>query len=288
MDVLIFEIADILFLISFDSNSVSLDSNNLFKEYKKNNLCTNSRVTISIELKPFHDSTDERVEKNKNIKQEIFIEKDCLNFSRFDLSGTLKNTDNKKVYKGEFLIDPEADVPLGVLMRLCLGFVLSNDNSFLLHASAVVRNGLLWVFTGASGSGKTTIAKELNGGGKPFSLDCVALKQKDGTIFAMPTPFGDISNEVSRMPDMPVNHMIYIEQAPCISLQEISSIKLLKKLIHHGMIPIGELEFEKNKLENASVIAETTKAFSLAFTRDEEFWLHLDDTIVKKKYYRSA
>jgi len=146
----------------------------------------------------------------------------------------------------------------------------------LLHASGVVRNGRLWIFAGYTSAGKTTIARELNGGGVPFAVDRVALLREGLAPQAHPTPFSDPRGEIARCVPAAPEAVVIVEQGDAHAVRRLAPASAAGQLVHHSSWNWQSQAVMSLALETAGWMAERVPVHVMRFSKDEGFWSLLD------------
>jgi hypothetical protein len=179
---------------------------------------------------------------------------------------------------GRFEVSSRRLLPFGALIRTCLSFLCEDQGEIILHASGVLRKGRLWLFSGQSGSGKSTIATELNGGGDVFAMDQVVVSVgTDGGVVADSTPFSDDDGVVLRREQVPVSGIVLIEQAARDELVALSTHDIIARLLAHSSTSFCSGVDRSRQLDILGSVVEKTKIHGLRFTRSDRFWTLLDN-----------
>jgi len=77
---------------------------------------------------------------------------------------------------------------ISYIIRYVLLWLLSKNNGFMMHGSAVSVNGKAYIFTGPSGAGKSTIMKILSKRYRGLADDSVIIKEERGEYHLYQTP----------------------------------------------------------------------------------------------------
>ena len=78
---------------------------------------------------------------------------------------------------------------IDTVLRIVHTLVLAREGGFLLHAASAVRNGRAFVFAGASGAGKTTLARLAPADADLLSDEISYVRRETGGYYAYGTPF---------------------------------------------------------------------------------------------------
>jgi hypothetical protein len=148
-------------------------------------------------------------------------------------------------------------------------------NSLLIHSSAIVRNGRGYIFTGKSGSGKSTVTA-LSEGADVLN-DEIALIDFDGGLAAVhDTPFnGFFPNKVEG--SAPLSALMLLKQAPFHRVTRTASAESIKTLSREIIPPMG-LETPLSPsvywdmLDYAKRIVDAVPLYLMEFLPDPGFW----------------
>jgi hypothetical protein len=196
-----------------------------------------------------------------------------------DYSGVLRP--NGAIARGDFVVNSAAPSSLAGAVRSVLNQRLVG-RGMLLHASGVVRNRRLWLFAGYARAGKTTIARKLNDGGVPFSVDRVALLREGQQIQAHPTPFSDPGSVVERCAPAAPAAVLIVKQGNRHALDRLAPASAACMLIHHAAWSWQSRQVMSAALEVAGWLAEHLPVYTMTFTKDVGFW-RLLDTIARDR-----
>lgn len=123
-------------------------------------------------------------------------------------------------------------------LRLCLSHLLPVRGGLLVHASAVAREGKGFVFTGASGSGKSTAVRLLSQlhGIQPLGDEVVVLRLTQDGARVESTPFG--GNEAMGPGDAPIRRLIFLSPRPGeLESPAGRTARLLRNVLSFGGAP---------------------------------------------------
>lgn len=123
---------------------------------------------------------------------------------------------------------------IDAIARIAGALLYVERNSFLIHGSSIIHNGKGYLFTGVSGSGKSTIA-ELSGA--TVLNDEISLIQvsPDGDVFVQGTPFyGDLKKGENKR--APLCGMYLLQQSDQTFIEKVEEVKqhlcLLRNIIY--------------------------------------------------------
>jgi hypothetical protein len=176
-------------------------------------------------------------------------------------------------YRGDFRVAGDDPDFIDYAVAACLSFACEEAGQLLLHASAVERDGRAWLFLGPGGSGKTTIALELHGGGVPMSVDKTLVRfGEDGELRAFSTPFGDGASEIPGARSAPVAGLVLIEQAAGHALEKPGAFAATAALLRQTFSASRDRASVSAALEIIGRMAEMGIVYRLRFEKDDRFW----------------
>lgn len=148
-------------------------------------------------------------------------------------------------------------------------------DSLLLHSSALIRNGKGYIFTGKSGSGKSTVTT-LSEGARVLNDEIALIDFSGGQAVVSDTPFnGFFANKAEG--SAPLSALMLLKQAPFHRLTKTVSAESIKTLSREIIPPMGlETPLSSNvyweMLGYAKKISDAVPIFSMEFLPDSGFW----------------
>lgn len=140
----------------------------------------------------------------------------------------------------------------------------------VLHASAIEWNGKAIVFTAPAGTGKTTQsnlwkqymnAKVLNG-------DRPAIKVVDEQAYVCGTPWSGSSKEYINK-DAPLHALVLLEQAPENTIQQLSPIEALTRIMPRFFLPYNDKKMMELASDTIDKILQSTPVYLLKCRPDK-------------------
>ncbi len=152
-------------------------------------------------------------------------------------------------------------------------------SALLIHSSAVVRNGKGYIFTGRSGSGKSTIAS-LCAGSKVLNDEIALIDLSGEQAIVSDTPFNGL------FPDKvegsaPLSAVLLLKQAPFHRVARASSAESIKTLSKEIIPPMGlETPLAStvywDMLDCAKKISDAVPLYLMEFLPNPGFWECID------------
>ena len=126
---------------------------------------------------------------------------------------------------------------------------LIDNDGFMLHASAVVVDGVAYCFSAPSGTGKSTHTSlwlDLFADKNAYIIndDKPAIRLVDGVPMVYGTPFSG-KHDISVNTCVPLKAICFIERSETNSIQQISPIKSASLILDQTMRPVDETLMDK-------------------------------------------
>jgi hypothetical protein len=156
----------------------------------------------------------------------------------------------------------QASVDRAALVRFFVPFAAALQGFVILHASAVGIDAHVVAFVGASGAGKSTIARSLAGQGlELIADDLLPIGLAKGRI----SVFGSASN-VRLKGDLPLSAVYFIERDPQLyqpTFGQLTQQRSLLALLRHGFGEIGDTAVWRTQFSGYEQIALEVPTWSL-------------------------
>jgi hypothetical protein len=151
----------------------------------------------------------------------------------------------------------------------------SPPTSFLIHASGVSREGAGFVFTGRSGSGKSTIAS-LSSQETVLNDEIVIVKKTDDRFWVQSTLFnGGFEDKVNAT--VPLRSVFLLAHARENYLKPISKTDFVKRFVREVIVPQPLLSLDSKSAFSEVLgfclqLVEEIPVYELGFRPDRSFW----------------
>ena len=165
-------------------------------------------------------------------------------------------------------------------LRFLLAWQLARLQGLWLHATAALRNGKMYIFTGRSGRGKSTLSKLLHASGQ-FEIasdEKNILRKTPEGFMAFGTPWTS-SARLSSNISAPLAGIFFLDHAKENTFQPMAPGAVLKKIIPQVHIPWFDEPRTQLILQTAETLVETVPSWMLAFRPDQEVVERLMDFV---------
>lgn len=171
---------------------------------------------------------------------------------------------------------------LGNFLRNVYTLLFFNEQGLVLHAAGIVRKKSAYIFFGASGSGKTTIAR-FSSGYTILSDEHVFIKERNGLFkaFAIPYSGGDVQKTCSKLKSFVIKGLFSLVKDKDIYMRKMPTSEALAKLITIPNFPQRFVALD-SLLDRFKRLVESVPCFELHFLPDSSFWRCIDE------YYKLA
>jgi hypothetical protein len=203
---------------------------------------------------------------------------DSVRYEQARLSGDIFPADRYgNRFIGHFAVDTSRHLAKESIIQISLGHVLSSQGRIMLHASGVRRDGFLWLFSGPSGAGKTTLATELRDRGSTFCIDrAVVWVDGDGRVLAEPTPFSDLDGLCPRVPGGEVAGIFFLEQSEMPAILPMNGHESAQHLLRRSFNVRRAPPASGRVLDTVAALVDRCHFWKLRFAKDTSFWKLID------------
>lgn len=146
---------------------------------------------------------------------------------------------------------------------------LAKKHLLTLHASGIVIDGCAILFSGASGSGKSTVLAKRPKESLILGDDKILLRTKNGKVMAIPSPLND-KIVVDDLPNtgVPVSGVVFIKKQSPTGITKISPPRALPLILNQLLTPPFNNDIRKMLLVVSRVLSQNT--YRLSYTLGED------------------
>ena len=161
---------------------------------------------------------------------------------------------------------------IDTVLRIVHTLVLAGEGGFLMHAASALRNGRAFLFAGASGAGKTTIARLAPRDVRLLTDEISYVRVEDGGFHACGTPFaGEIARSGENL-RAPLAAIYLLAQGPENRIDEIPLAEPARALLTNILFFAEDRELVQSVFRSALDCAERIPVRRLTFVPDARVW----------------
>ena len=162
------------------------------------------------------------------------------------------------------------------LLRFLSATHLIRNGGFLLHAASVLSSDGSYVFTGVSGSGKTTISALAKEPLKILTDETTAICKNSGSFEAHATPFaGDMGN-IGVNAGGRVRALFFIEKDTHFRHRRMERAETIQRLFQNIILTVADRSLTDLLFDSVSSFAKAVPCFELGFRISEDIWRYID------------
>jgi hypothetical protein len=162
--------------------------------------------------------------------------------------------------------------PLDSILRIVHTLILARIGGFLLHASSAIRNGRVFLFSGASGTGKTTIARLAPPDASLLSDDISCVIHRRDSYNAAGTPFYSSLGRSGENREAPIKTVYLLEQGSENKIEPLESAAAARGLLEKILFFASDPELVKSVFETACEFVNQVPVRRLTFVPDTSVW----------------
>lgn len=180
------------------------------------------------------------------------------------------------ITEGRAELQLNAHEPLGHLeyfLRIACALLAFQRGGLLLHSAGLVVGGQAYLFTGVSGSGKSTVTA-LSPHATALSDDLVLLRPNNTGWIAHGTPFWnpEAASRAGQTASGPVAGIYKLVKAPHVRLETLSFAAAAAELAANCPVVNGRPELLPELLARCRTLAAATPVQQLHFRKEASFW----------------
>jgi hypothetical protein len=161
---------------------------------------------------------------------------------------------------------------LDSVLRIVHTLLLARNGGFLLHASSAIRNGRAFLFSGASGAGKTTMARLAPPDAALLTDEISYVTWKQGRYFAVGTPFFGELARVGENVKAPIEALYLLAKGPKNKIEPIVRADAVRGLLGNILFFARDPEFVKLVFDTAFDFVSRVPVRRLTFVPNTSVW----------------
>lgn len=190
----------------------------------------------------------------------------------YQLYGNRAKSEFKVYTKGNYI--GVADV-----LRLLASIALAKTGGFLLHSCGVVMDDGAYLFSGQSGSGKTTIAR-LNNGYTLLSDETTAIAKKSRHYYTYATPFFGDFGKITSNANAKLKGVLFLKKSSRFSHKQLKPAFAATRFLENIFFPGKELGYNIDIVFDSAIdVANKVPCYELEFAPDGRIWKYIKEKI---------
>ena len=158
------------------------------------------------------------------------------------------------------------------VLRIVHTLILAREGGFLLHAASAVRSGRAFLFSGVSGSGKTTISR-LVPADVTLLTDEVSYVRRDTDGYrACGTPFAGELARLGENCSAPIRTLFLLEKGCENKIEPVATAEAVRSLLRNILFFAQDAELVRLIFRSACEFVECLPVQRLTFVPDERVW----------------
>jgi hypothetical protein len=161
---------------------------------------------------------------------------------------------------------------LDSVLRIVHTLLLARKGGFLLLASSAIRNGRAFLFSGASGTGKTTIMSLAPPGASLLADDISYLTRGENAYYAFGTPFYYELPRPGENLEAPINALYVLAKGSKNKIEPIRGTAAVRALLENVLFFARDPELVKLVFASACEFVNRVPFHRLTFVPDASVW----------------
>jgi hypothetical protein len=161
---------------------------------------------------------------------------------------------------------------LDSVLRILHSLVLSARGGFLLHSASGICEGRAFLFSGISGTGKTTITRLAPTDVTLLTDEISYVRPSPAGYFAYGTPFSGELAKAGENTMAPVSALFFLEKGPENRVDELPPSEAVRRLMRNILFFAEDPELMEKLLATACDFVQTVPIRRLTFYPDSRVW----------------
>jgi hypothetical protein len=164
---------------------------------------------------------------------------------------------------------------LDSVLRILHSLILAERGGFLLHSASAICDGQAYLFSGVSGTGKTTMTRLAPADVTLLTDEISYLRPSAGGYAAFGTPFAGELAKAGENCAAPVSALFFLEKGAGNRVDELSSAEALRRLMRNILFFAEEPRMVEKLFATACDFVARVPIRRLTFYPDARVWDHV-------------
>ncbi|MBI4982176.1 MAG: hypothetical protein HZC15_03420 [Candidatus Omnitrophica bacterium] len=162
------------------------------------------------------------------------------------------------------------------LLRFLSAMHLVRNNGFLLHASSLTTVKGVYVFSGVSESGKTTIARMAEENMRVLTDETTAIFKNQSVFEAHATPFAGELGNLGFNSGSKLKALFFIRKDNSFWHRRLEKQEVVKELFRNAIFTALDQKIIETVFNTFISFAENVSCYELGFNRSKDLWRYID------------
>lgn len=158
------------------------------------------------------------------------------------------------------------------VLRIVHSLILARQGGFLVHAASAIRDGKAFLFSGASGAGKTTISRLAPPDATLLTDEISYVRREGNRHMACGTPFAGELARVGENCSAPLSALFFLEKGLQNRIEPIGPTEAIQRLMRNILFFADDSELVNLVFQSACEFASLVPMHRLVFVPDQRVW----------------
>lgn len=161
-------------------------------------------------------------------------------------------------------------------LRFLSAMHLMRHGGFLLHASSILTHKGAYIFSGVSGSGKTTIANLAQKDMRVMTDETSAVLKSENGYMAYATPFSGDFNKPIANTEGAIRALFFLRQDAVFGHRRLRESEAVRELFRNIIMTVSDQDLTNSLFDTLISFTRSVACYELSFKPTEQIWRYVD------------